>query len=143
MNYKKTTKFIKVRDYSNSDAQLILINKKDLLSAGNNSITIIDIQRKEIIKYIELSLQNGYLSSIYKLSNNRILAGYTDNYIEQLEYDEIQKELKVISDSSQKNDKGILSNFAPISIFNNNLIVAPYDNTLGDSSIIIYKLKYK
>lgn len=83
------------------------MNKTDLLLAGDNSITIIDINKKEIIKYIKLEMKSGFLSSIYKISNKRILSGFWDNYIEQLEYDEKKKEFKVISGTIQKKSEGL------------------------------------
>ena len=144
MNSKKITKSIAINiSFSDSKNQMLLMNKNDLLVAGNKNIIIIDIIKKEIIKEIKLKI-DGYFSSMYKLSYNIILAGYWYNYIEQLEYDEIKKELKIISNSKTKNYIGHeLLETSSISILNNNLIVATYNNTLNNSSLIIYKYKNK
>ena len=121
--------------------QLLLMNKKDLFIVGDKKIMIIDIQKKEITKQVELNIK-GYLSSMYKLSNNFILAGYWYNYMEVLEYDELKKEFKEIKEMEQKEYKEIFAT-SSISIFNNKLIVASYNNKLGHSSLIVYQLKNK
>ena len=56
-----------------SKTQLLIMDKKDLFVALQKYITIIDIQKKEIIKYVKLN-RNGFLEGKYKLSNNCILA---------------------------------------------------------------------
>ena len=141
MNSKKITENINCNIYfSDSHNSLLLMNNNDLLVAGQEEILIIDVHKKKIIKNIELHI-NGYLSSMYKLSYNIILAGYWSNYIEQLQYDEIKKEIKVISRTSQISRGHELYKVASISIFNNNYIASPYDNKLGNSSIIIRKFK--
>ena len=144
MNSKQITKIIKLDLYfSDSKNHILLMNKNDLFLLGNKSIVIIDIQKREIIKQIEIKVE-GYLSSMYKLSNNILIAGYWCNYIEQLEYDDIKKEFKVISNSRKKKYKSLsLYQTSSIAIFKNNLIAAPYDNKLGKTSIIIYKYKSK
>ena len=119
------------------------MNKNDLFLLGDNEIIILDIQKKEIIKEIELKVDAGYLCSMYKLSDNILLAGYWKNYIEQLEYDEIKKEFKVISKTKKKESKyDELYDASSIAILKNNLIVAPFENSLDGSSLIIYKYKY-
>ena len=81
---------------------------------------------------------------MYKLSNNILIAGYWCNYIEQLEYDDIKKEFKVISKTRKKKYETLsLYETSSIAIFKNNLIAAPYDNKLGKTSLIIYKYKSK
>ena len=143
MNSKKITKIINLNLYfSDSHNQFLLMNEKDLFVSGQKSICIIDIQQKEIIKMIDLININGYLSSIYKLPNNIIIAGFWANYILQLEYDEIKKELRIISEiKGKKRETSDLFNIKSLSIFNNKLIVSTYDNKIGPSSLIVYKLK--
>jgi hypothetical protein len=120
------------------------MNKNDLFLLGSQEIFILDIQKKEIIKEIKLKVDAGYLSSLYKLSDNILLAGFWKNYIEQLEYDEIKKEFKVISKTSKKQfTNSELYEISSIAILKNNLIVAPFNNNLGGSSLIIYKYKTK
>lgn len=142
---KKITKTIK-RDinFSNSKNHMLLMNKNDLFLLGSETIYILDIQKKEIIKEIKMGNVYGNLSSLYKLSDNILLAGYWYNYIEQIEYDEIKKEFKVISKTRKKENKylGELSETSSIALLKNNLIAAPFDNSLNGSSLIIYKYKY-
>ena len=129
--------------FSSSKNNMLLMNKNDLFLLGNNGILILDIQKKEIIKEIKLTVDSGHLSSMYKLSENILLAGYWNNYIEQLEYDEIKKEFKVISKTSKKEYKYYgLYEASSIAILKNNLIVPPFDNDLNGSSLIINKYKY-
>ena len=52
------------------------MNEKDLFFLGINSISIIDVQQKEIIRTLSLPFIYDYFSSIYKLSNNIIIAGF-------------------------------------------------------------------
>ena len=139
MNSKKITKIIKYNIYFSDFKDNILLI--DLFLLGNKKISILDIQKKEIIKEIQLN-EEGYLSSMYIVSHNILLAGYWNNYIEQLEYDEIKKEFKVISKTKMKKYKNYeLYEISSIGIFKNKLIVAPYNNKLGNSSLIIYKYK--
>ena len=140
MNSKKITKILQYFSFSDSTNGLILMNNKDLLVTCKNLIYIVDIEKKEISIGFNMN-RKGYLNSIYKLSNNILLVGYQNNYIEQIEYDEIKKELKIIS----KIYKNIDSNpIESISLFNNDLIVAPYKNfDKKGGSLIIYKLKNK
>ena len=142
MKSKKKTKTIKCNFcLSYSKNKMLLMNKNDLFILGVKSeIFILDIQKKEIIKEIQLEF---VLSSMYKLSDNILLAGYWCNYIEQLEYDEIKKEIKVISKTSNKNFKNVdCYETSSIAILKNNLIVAPFDNSKKGGSLIIYKYKY-
>ena len=125
---------------TDSKNQLLLMNKNDLLLALDINIIIIDIQKKEIIKKLDLHL-SGYLSYIDKLSDNIIIAGFWKNYIGQLEYDKNKKSLKLISNKGEKWSKHGIYNVSSISIFKNNLIVAPHFNSLYSSSLIIYQLK--
>jgi hypothetical protein len=118
------------------------MNKNDLFVVGAKDIFIIDINSKEIIKNIKLDI-SGYLSSIYKLSENFLKAGFWRNYIGQLEYNESKKIIKLISNKGQKRSSSPIFDVSSISILNNSLIVAPYNNDLGNSSLIIYKLKNK
>ena len=64
------------------------------------------------------------------------------NILEQLEYDDIKKDLKFISNLGQKYCGTTLElyNISLVSIFNNSLIVSSYDN-FKSSSLIIHKLK--
>ena len=102
MKFKKITKVINHEFYlSNSHDHMILMNKNDLFVIEDIGIIIIDIQKKEIIKEIKLKTE-GFFYSMYKLSNNILLAGHWRNYIEQLEYDEIKKEFKTISNTRKK-----------------------------------------
>ena len=129
--------------FSHAHNHLLLMNERDLFIAGSDILLIIDIQKKEITKSIKIN-KCGYLSSMYKISDNIIIAGFWKNYIEQLEYDKDEKELKVISKTEAKNYYSHdLFDISSIAIFNDKLIVAPYDNKLGNSSLIIYKLKNK
>ena len=143
MNSKKITGVIKKDNFPISDTktQLLKMNKNDLFVAGNKKIMIIDIQKKEIIKQVELNIE-GDLSSMYKLSNNFIIAGYWNNGMEVLEYDELKKEFKGFHKIEKKEFKGMFAT-SSISIFNNKLIVAPYNNQSGNSSLIVYQLKNK
>ena len=127
------------------NVDILFLNEKDLLIVGSYNLLIIDIQKKEITKNIKIN-KCGYLTSIYKISDNIFIAGYWNNYIEQLEYDKNIKEFIVISKTEAKKNNDYsydLFNTSSISIFNDKLIVAPYDNKLGNSSLIIYKLKNK
>ena len=144
-NKKEITGVIKFGDNfycSDSKNQLLIMNKNDLFVVGAKEIFIIDINNKEIIKNIKLDL-SGYLTSIYKLSENILIAGFWRNYIGQLEYNENKKIIKLISNIGQKWSSSPMFDVSSISIFNNSLIVAPYNNDLGNSSLIIYKLKNK
>ena len=104
---------------------------------GQTNIIIIDIKNKEIIKNIKVDL-SGYLSSIYKLSENILIAGFWNNYIGQLEYDENKKDIKLISNIGQEWSSSSIFDASSISILKNNLIVFPYNNDLGNSSLIIF-----
>ena len=116
------------------------MNNKDLLVAGQSSIYIVDIEKKEISIGFNM-IRGGFLESIYRLSNNNLLVGHQHNYIEQIEYDEIKKELKIISKIYKNKDSNPIEF---ISLFNNDLIVAPYKNfDKKGGSLIIYKLKNK
>ena len=140
MNSKKITKILQYFSFSDSTNGLILMNNKDLLVAGQSSIYIVDIEKKEVYKKFNL-YSNGNLESIYRLTNNILLVGYQHNYIEQIEYDEIKKELKIISKIYKNKDSNPIEF---ISLFNNDLIVAPYKNfDKKGGSLIIYKLKNK
>ena len=127
-----------------SHNQLLRMDKNDLLVAGNTNILIIDIQTKKIIKNIKLNVC-GYLSSAYKLSDNIIIAGFWSNNIGILEYDKNNKNLKLISNTGEKRNYHDFKifNVSSISIFKNNLMVTPYNNDLGNSSLIVYQLKNK
>ena len=141
MNLKIIINEIQIGSYfSDSKNQLLLMNEKDLFVLGKEEIFIIDAQKEVMVKKIKIEAV-GYISFIYRLSNNIILIGYWNNYIEQLKYDEIEKELKIISNTEQKSHSGFaLYDVSSISIYND-LIVSPYDNVLEHSSLIIYKLK--
>ena len=143
MNSKKVTNIIKLEKFPISDTktQLLKMNKNDLFVAGDKKIMIIDIQKKEIIKQVELNI-DGHLSSMYKLSNNFIIAGYWNNGMEVLEYDELKKEFKGFHKMEKKEYEGFPAT-SSIAIFNNKLIVAPYNNQSGNSSLIVYQLKNK
>ena len=126
MNSKKITKILQYFSFSDSTNGLILMNNKDLLVTCKNLIYIVDIEKKEISIGFNMN-RKGYLNSIYKLSNNILLVGYQNNYIEQIEYDEIKKELKIISKIYKNKDSNPIEF---ISLFNNDLIVAPYKNLI-------------
>ena len=141
MNLKKITNVLNANVYLN---QMILMNKNDLLLAGNVNILVIDVQNKIIAKNIQ-HIMNGSICTMYKLNDKRILLGGLGNYIEQIEYDEIKKNIKVISNNGKK-DKVIVNYFpshviSSISVFKNNLIVSPFNNKYDHSSLIIYQLK--
>ena len=106
MNSQKIIDIIKCdNNFTDAKNELILMNNNDLLVSENQSIIIIDINKKKIIKNIKLNINNyGYLSSIYKISHNILLVGYWNNYIEQIEYDEIKKDLKLISCNEKKSN---------------------------------------
>ena len=144
MNLNEITESIDIDKYFFSDSknEMILMNKNDLLLAGKKGIIILDVQEKTIVKRIEIS-SPGYLSYISKISNNILIAGHWHNFIEQWEYDEVKKEIKVISCTKTKEPfgSGVLFDISSISIFNNKLIISPYDNSLDNSSLIIYKYK--
>ena len=111
--------------------------------AGKKDIIIVDIEKKEIIKNIQFNAY-GNLSSIYLLSNNIIIIGFWNNNIQQYEYDEIKRELKLISyiEGNNSPESGLYY-INSISLFNN-LIVSPYNNGLNNSSsLLIHKLKKK
>ena len=118
------------------------MNKNDLFVIGAKTIIIIDIKNKEIIKNIKVDL-SGYLSSIYKLSENILIAGFWNNYIGQFEYDKNKKDIKLISNIGQEWSSSPTFGVSSISILKNNLIVFPYNNDLDNSSLIIYQLKNK
>jgi hypothetical protein len=149
MNLKKITNVLNANIYSNiylslSKIQMILMNKNDLLLAGNENILVIDVQNKIIAKNIQ-HIINGSIYTMYKLNDKRILLGGLGNYIEQIEYDEIKKNIKVISNNGKK-DKIVTENFASpgifsVSVFKNNLIVSPFNNKSDHTSLIIYQLK--
>ena len=145
MNLKKITNVLNANVYfSSSKNQMILMNKNDLLLAGNENILVIDVQNKIIAKNIQ-HIINGSIYTMYKLNDKRILLGGLGNYIEQIEYDEIKKNIKVISNNGKK-DKIFTENFASpgifsISVFKNNLIVSPFNNKSDYNSLIIYQLK--
>ena len=122
----------------------MLINERDLFVVGEKNIIIIDIKNKVIIKNIFLQL-NGYLSNVYKLSENFRLAGFWYKYIAQLEYDDIKKDLKLVSNKGQKYTGTLreLYKISLISIFNNSLIVSSYYDDFNKSSLIIHQLKKK
>ena len=109
---------------------------------GQTNIIIIDIKNKEIIKNIKVYL-SGYLSSIYKLTENILIAGFWNNYIGQFEYDENKKDIKLISNIGQEWSSSPTFVVSSISILKNNLIIFPYNNDLDNSSLIIYQLKNK
>ena len=138
MNLKKITNVLNANVYLN---QMILMNKNDLLLAGNVNILVIDVQNKIIAKNIQ-HIMNGSICTMYKLNDKRILLGGLGNYIEQIEYDEIKKNIKVISNNGKK-DKIVVNYFpshviSSISVFKNNLIVSPFNNKYDHSSLIIY-----
>ena len=143
---KKIIKSLEPFLFLDSKNELILMNKKDLLILEKNNISIIDIQKKVKIKNIKLDIV-GSVNCIYKLSDNNLLINYWHNYIEQLKYDEIKKEIKLISKIGNSNyDNRNIYKIPSISIFNNNnnnLIVFPYNDQLGDTSLNIYKLILK
>ena len=143
MNSKKITKTIYLDVYhSDSYNKFLLMNEKDLFFLGINSISIIDVHQKEIIRTLSLPFIYDYFSSIYKLSNNIIIAGFESNYIQQIEYDEIKKELRLISEiKGKKRDTSAVIKVKSLSIFNNKLIVSAIRNNKGPSSLIVYKLK--
>ena len=123
------------------------MNKNDLILLGNYNIIIIDIQKKEIINNIDHKVI-GCLTFMYKLTEKMILLGGWGNYIEQIEYDEIEKNIKVISNNNKNDYFSSNKNFemfdiSSISVFNNKLIVSPYKNKLDNSSLIIYQIKNK
>ena len=118
------------------------MNKNDLFAIGAKNIIIIDTKCKEIIKNIKVDL-SGYLSSIYKLSKNILIAGFWRNNIGQFEYDENKKDIKLISNIGQKWSSSKIFAVSSITILNNNLIVTPYNNDLDNCSLIIYQLKNK
>ena len=143
MNLNEITESIDIDKYFFSDSknEMILMNKNDLLLVGNKDIIIIDVQEKIIVKRIEIT-SPGYLSYISKISNNILIAGHWYNFIEQWEYNEVKKEIKVISSTKKKEHFDIgLFDISSILIFKNKLIVSPYDNSLEDVSLIIYKYK--
>jgi len=148
-NKKKKTGTIKIKNNLSllsipSEKQLLLINERDLFVIGSKNIIIIDTKNKEIIKDIKLDF-SGYLSCMYKLSDNIILAGFWNKYIGQLEYDDIKKNLKLISDIGQQysSSNSELYGISSISIYNNSLIVSSYDDDFNKSSLIIHQLKKK
>jgi hypothetical protein len=147
MNLKNITHVINTNKIFSSDSknQIFLMNKNDLLLAGKSDILIIDVQKKIIINNIHFTII-GHLSFMYRLSEKMILLGGWGNYIEQIEYDEVKKTIKSISNNGKK-DFNILDinsklyQISTICEFNNNLIVSLYKNQLGNSSLIIYQLK--
>ncbi len=150
MKLKKIIKDIYVGNVlfsiSLSKNQMLLMNKNGLLLAGSSNLIIIDIQKKEIIKFINYKI-TGYISFMYRLTYNNILFCGWKNRIEQIEYDEIKKTIKNISNNNINDYKPFpydlnFYKISSFSVFNNNLIVIPFDNKLGDySSLIIYQYK--
>ena len=118
------------------------MNNKDILVAGDKQMLVIDAQKKIIINTINLNVDFN-LTSMYKLSYNIILVGYWNNYIEQLQYDENTKEIKVISRTMKTSINNGIYYVDNISIFNNNFIVTPYtiNNKSKNSSLVIRKFK--
>ena len=102
MNLNEITESIDIDKYFFSDSknEMILMNKNDLLLAGEKGIIILDVQEKTIVKRIEIS-SPGYLSYISKISNNILIAGHWYNFIEQWQYNEVKKEIKVISSTKK------------------------------------------
>jgi len=146
MNLKKITNIINIDNYySYFKNKMILMNKNDLLISINDKILVIDVQRKIIVKNIYHKIK-GSMCFMYKLTDKMILLGGYGNYFEQIEYDGIKKNIKVISNKGKKDDNFVSSygascDISSISVFNNNLIVTPYNNKYEGSSIIIYQLK--
>ena len=85
MKLKKIIKDIYVGNVlfsiSLSKNQMLLMNKNDLLLAGSSNLIIIDIQKKEIIKFINYKI-TGYISFMYRLTYNNILFCSWKNKIE-------------------------------------------------------------
>jgi hypothetical protein len=145
MDSKKITHTIRCYDFGNSKSKnkLVLMNEKDLFLVGQREIAIIDIINKENIKTIKLKSTDD-VTYIYKLTNNVIIIGYLNNYIEQLKYNDTNKELNAISNTIKKNGDFLNEyNVTSITIYNDELIVFPYNNSLDKSSLIIYQLKQK
>ena len=143
MNTKKITENIKFNIYTSySKNSLLLMNNKDILVAGDKQMLVIDAQKKIIINTINLNVDFN-LTSMYKLSYNIILVGYWNNYIEQLQYDENTKEIKVISRTMKTSINNGIYYVDNISIFNNNFIVTSYtiNNKSKNSSLVIRKFK--
>ena len=122
--------------------ELLLMDKKDLLVFRHSTIYIIDIQKKEIIKKINIYV-SGYFSCIYKVSDNIVIAGFWNNCIGQLEYDKNTKNLKLISNIGKKRVPNSGINEVSSISFKNNIFVFPYNNNFNGSSLIIYQLKNK
>ena len=143
MNLNQITATIQCSSFyfSESKNKLLLMNKKDLFLIGKYEIVLVDIKKKQKVK--EIKFENiDIVSSIYKLTDNTIIIGYCNNYIEQLKYDEKKKEFKMVSRMGiKKFDSSVRNKVNSISIFNNDLIVAPYYNNYSDFSLIIYKFK--
>ena len=146
MNFSKITKTMKLDKFciGSSINELILMNDIDLFVVGEMGIIIIDIQKKEIIKRIQLERYIN-IASIYKLGHNILLVGYWYNYFEQLEYDETKKVLNLNSMTKRMHYyNNEIYHVNSISIYKNNLIAVPYDNYYyGNSSLIVYKYKFK
>ena len=130
MNLKNITHVINTNKIFSSDSknQIFLMNKNDLLLAGNGNILIIDVQKKIIINNIHFTII-GHLSFMYRLSEKMILLGGWGNYIEQIEYDEVKKTIKSISNNGKKDFNVLdrnskLYQISTICEFNNNLIVS-------------------
>ena len=109
--------------------QIFLMNKNDFL-AGNETFLIIDFQKKIIINNIHYKII-GQLPFIYRLTEKMILLNW-GNYIEQIEYDEVKKSIKIIS-NFDLNSK--IYDITSTCEFNNNLIVSSYKNQLGYFSL--------
>ena len=143
MNLNKITGTIECSSFSFSESKnkLLLMNKKDLFLIGKYDIVLVDIKKKQKIKEIKFEISDK-LSSIYKLTDNTIIIGCCNNYIDQLQYDEKKQKFKKVSCIGIKNpDSSALNIVNSISIFNNDLIVSPYYNKNTKFSLIIYKFK--
>ena len=78
---------------------------------------------------------------MYRLTEKIILLGVWGNYIEQIEYDEVKKSIKVISINGKKDYNvfdlyGKMYDILSICEFNNNLNVSSYKNQLIYSSLL-------
>ena len=146
MNLKKVTETIECNDFSFSESKnkLLLMNKKDLILVGKRKIVLVDIRNKTKIKDIKFNINfeiNDYITSIYKLTDNILMAGLCNGYIKQLKYDDRKKEFKIISYKGDKQfDSSIIKRVNSISVFYNNIIAALKSDTFTDSSLVVYKL---
>ena len=139
-NSQSITGTIKISRIAFSNTQLFLMNINDLFVLGNECIYLIDIKKKSLIKNIKI--KSGIICCGYKLSDNNILIGSLGNCIEQLKYDEKNKELITISIMKPKKTNELYQ-INSISVFNNKLILSPYDNAIGKGSLAIHKFKNK